>query len=197
VGDLDEAALLAAFRAKDEACYEAFFALLMPAIRSIIRSRWKSLRYAHGDMEGDCLERLIEWRGSGHLREDETIRQLAERLVNASALVVTREEERDERLVEATQAIEPERSPDTEEKLVDAELRQRVWKLQSTLEPKHQRVLEAYAQAEREDRSIAEILGVTEENGRKMAQRAREALAQAIRRAKLTAPDFLDGDADG
>lgn len=178
--------------AHEEGSYAAFFALLMAAIHSLIKVRWKSLRHLHKDLENDCVTTLFEWREAGLLRADETTAELASRLVKESGRSVKRDEMKDERLVAATKTIAPDPPTNPEADVIGDDLRQRVWDLQSTLEPKHQRVLEAYAQAETEDRSIAEILGVSSEAGRKMAERARAALYAAIKKAGLTASDFLD-----
>jgi hypothetical protein len=80
---------------------------------------------------------------------------------------------------------------------LDEALRRRVWKLQAALEPQHQRVLDAHAQAETfGERTMAEILGVSPEAARQMVVRAREALAEAIRAAGLTAADFREDRQD-
>jgi RNA polymerase sigma factor (sigma-70 family) len=192
VGDFDLPALLAGFVANDAALSAAFIAELMPFVRARLKSRWKSLRHMHDEILDKCLSTLIEWRASGLLRAGEPFRDLASRLVNQSVEDVQRAEDNRDRIAVATAALPPDETGDPERSVISDELRQLVWGLQDKLGPPHQRVLEAYAQAEKEDRSIAEILGVSEEAGRQMSRRARVALAKLIREAGLTAADFLE-----
>jgi DNA-directed RNA polymerase specialized sigma24 family protein len=190
--DADESALLAGFRAGDEAQYAAFFALLMPAVRSLAKARWPSLKHLHRDIENEALATLVEWRASGLLREGETTAELASRLVHESARAAKRVEKRDERLIQAQKYGTPEEKADAEAELIVAELRKKVWELQSTLAPKDQRVLEAHVRAETGQQSLEEILDVPADTARKLMQRAREAIAAAIRKAGLKAADLLE-----
>ncbi len=192
---LDEiaaAALLAGFCAYDVASYAAFFDLLLPTLRSRLKARWSSLKYARRDMEELATTTIVEWRDSGLLRDGDTFSEVVERLVKAAAQSIQRRQNMDEKIADATAAL-PRESPSSPEKaLMTNRMRQRVWDLQATLDPKHQRVLEAYAQSETEDRTMAEILGVSPEAARKMAERARRAFAELILQKGLKASDFLE-----
>jgi DNA-directed RNA polymerase specialized sigma24 family protein len=192
LGDVDEPTLLRGFREEDAALTSLFFALLIPALRARIRKRWKSLRHVHDEMEGQCLQTLAEWSAAGSLRDGESIDELVSRLVRASAVVFQRAEEKDERISTATAALPRDATMTAEEAVISEELRQRVWDLQTTLEAKHQWVLESVAEAELGKRTLAEILKVSPEAAWKMAERARAALYAAIRKEGLTAADFLD-----
>jgi RNA polymerase sigma factor (sigma-70 family) len=108
--------------------------------------------------------------------------------------VYQRAEEKDKRLT-AGLADEPREALTNPQKaLLTNELRERVADIQATLDPTHQRVLEAYAQSETEDVKMAEILGVSPATARKQAERARAALSAAIRRARLTKESFLESN---
>lgn len=190
--EIAAATLLAGFLAYDAASYAAFFELLVPVIRSRLKARWSSLKYAHRDMEEICVTTAVEWRASGRIRKGQTFGELLEQLVRESAQQVKRRQANDERLGTAI-SVEP-REPLTnpEKALLTNRMRQRVWDLVTTLDPKHQRVLEAYAQSEIEDKTMAEILGVLPDAARKMAERARKAFSDAVLEAGLKASDFLE-----
>jgi DNA-directed RNA polymerase specialized sigma24 family protein len=193
LGELNEAALLAGFVAFDQAVYAPFYSLLVSVIRSLLNSRWKSMHRVHAEIEDRCVTRTVEWRESGLLRTGETISDLASRLVKQSVEDVQRVEDNARRIKKATAALPPEPSSNPEKALFTNRMRQRVWDLQATLEPKHQRALEAYAQSEIEDVTMAEILGVSPEAAWKMAERARKAFSDAVLQAGLKASDFLEG----
>lgn len=194
MGDVDAAAAWAGFLAFDVAMSAAFCELLLPLLRNTIRKRWKSLRYVHDEMLGHCGDTLLQWREERTLSKGESLKELADRLVRAAAVVYQRAEEKDKRLT-AGLADEPREALTNPQKaLLTNELRERVADIQATLDPTHQRVLEAYAQSETEDVKMAEILGVSPATARKQAERARAALSAAIRRARLTKESFLESN---
>jgi DNA-directed RNA polymerase specialized sigma24 family protein len=194
--EVDEAAAFAGFRAKDPELSAAFCELLVPLLRNTIRKRWKSLKYVHDEMLSHCGDTLLEWRDEGSLSKTETIKELADRLVRAAAVVYQRAEDKDERLATGLADEPRERLTNPEKVLLTRRLRERVQEIQATLPAKHQRVLAAYAQSETDGKPMAEILGVSLEAARKMSERARAALGAAIRRAGLKASDFLETNDD-
>lgn len=183
--DTDERALVEGFLAKDERASARLIACLIPLLRSEIGRRWPRFIRLIDDVAAEALLTMVRWRETGKIRPDESLDALAARLVNCSAIV---ERKRQNRLRERETHMEFEAEDPGAgalEQLLSQELAQRLWALVHRLKPRQQEALQAKL---KEPPPMAEALGMATAPARLLLFRARAALLDLAIEAGIELP---------
>ncbi|MHB1846690.1 MAG: RNA polymerase sigma factor, partial [Deltaproteobacteria bacterium] len=165
---------------------EVFCGLLIPTIRAIARARWPSLRHRVDELESRALVLLASWLCDKSFGPEQSLREIAAKLVNRVA-----SDERDaletlERKREALMAQTPDEGPaSVEDEVVARELRAKVAEVMAELKPRHQQVLAANDAADRGGPDVATALGIEPAAARQLLSRARLELLERLTSAGI------------